>query len=322
MPVALMTNTPQPTSTPSPTFTATPTGTPTPRYPSDLAGRIVFARKSVPWSNDTSEICVLDLSTDTVTQLTHNNAVDWYPDWSPDGAHIVFTTNRNDNYDIWVMSADGSEQKAWITLNAWDDYARYSPDGAQIAFATTGTTNGAPNSEIYVGSSNTRLRRVTFNKGADEWPSWSPDGRWLADSSNRDGYMAVFVFAVGDTNIKNWTADTTFSEQPAWSPEGEWIAFVRKAQTAPGQAVDFGDVWIGKRDRSEFRQLTQDGCATHPAWSPDGRYIVYSHHWDSTGDGQVTTEDASELWAMAVDGGQPFVLTQGKSQDFAPRWSQ
>jgi serine/threonine protein kinase len=301
----------KPTPTPTDTPTPTRTPTPTPRYPSDTTGRIVFTRKSIPWSNNTSEIWLLDLDTDSLTQLTHNNAVDWIPSWSPDGTRIAFTSDREGNYDLWVMSADGSEQKPWITLDAWDEYARWSPDGTRLAFASTGETGGVWNSEIFVAASNTNLRRVTFNTGADEWPSWSPDGRWLACSSDPDG-----------SNITNWTADTAFNEQPAWSPDGEWIAFIRKAQVAPGEHADFGDVWIGRRDQSDFHRLTQDGLAVNPAWSPDGQYVVFGHYWDSTDDGEITLEDASNLWAISVGGGESFVLTEGPEQDFAPQWTR
>jgi len=329
------TDTPRPTETPRLEATATPvplptstrrptpeaTDTPAARYPVDVRGRVLFTRKSLPWSTNTSEIWMLNLDADSLTQLTHNNAVDWIPDWSPDGSRVTFTSDREGNYDLWVMEADGSKQESWITLDAWDDYPRWSPDGKWLAFASTGETEGEWNSEIFVASSNANLRRVTFNTGADEWPSWSPDGRRLACSSDRDGDMDIYVFSAADgSGIVNWTADTAYNEQPAWSPDGAWIAFIRKAQTSPGEQAIFGDVWVGRLDGSEFRQLTRGNYAITPAWSPDGRYIVFSNYWDSTGDGEITSEDASDLWAIPVGGGEAFALTEGPEQDYAPRW--
>ena len=334
------TDTPEPTATREPTSTLAPTATPTPTpelspvptstpkptaTPSlpPVGGRIVFTRKTTPWSNSTSEIWVLDLDTDLALQLTHNNAVDWIPSWSPDGTRIAFTSNREENYDLWVMDADGGNQRPWITLAAWDEYARWSPDGLRLALASTGETSGVWNSEIFIAASNSDMRRVTFNTGADEWPAWSPDGRWLACSSDRDGYMNIYLFSAADGgNITNWTADTASNVQPAWSPDGEWIAFIRRVQSAPGEVSDFGNVWVGKRDQSEFYQLTEDGYANHPAWSPDGRYIVFSHYWDSGDDGEITLEDASDLWAISKQGGAIFLLTEGPEQDLAPQWTR
>ena len=221
------------------------------------------------------------------------------------------------------MDADGGNQRPWITLAAWDEYARWSPDGLRLALASTGETSGVWNSEIFIAASNSDTRRVTFNTGADEWPAWSPDGRWLACSSDRDGYMNIYLFSAADGgNITNWTADTASNVQPAWSPDGEWIAFIRRVQSAPGEVSDFGNVWVGKRDQSEFYQLTEDGYANHPAWSPDGRYIVFSHYWDSGDDGEITLEDASDLWAISKQGGAIFLLTEGPEQDLAPQWTR
>jgi Tol biopolymer transport system component len=143
----------------------------------------------------------------------------------------------------------------------------------------------------------------------------------LACSSDEDGDMDVWIFTAEGDNRRNWTADTTYSEQPAWSPNGGWIAFIRMAQSAPGEEAFFGDVWIGRLDQSEFRQLTDDGLALHPAWSPDGRYVVFDHYFDSTGDGKVTPEDGTSLCAVSVDGEGPFVLTKGPEQDSAADWT-
>jgi TolB protein len=268
-----------------------------------------------------SEIYVLDVATGELARLTSNNDVDHIPSWSPDGLRIAFTSNRSDNYDIYTMRADGSDQQLLIGLPAWDDYARWSPDGGRVAFVTTDQLDGVWNSEVFVMTIGGGRQRVTFNSARDEWPSWSPDGEWLAASSDRDGAMDIYISRADGSEVINLTDGPEESIQPAWSPDGEWIAFARGGSS--GETGDTTDIWIGRRDGSEFRQLTTDGFALGPAWSPDGRYVVYSRYWDSNGDGKVDLGDAADLVAVAVDGsGATFVLTEGAEQDTSPDWTQ
>ena len=85
--------------------------------------------------------------------------------------------------------------------------------------------------------------------------------------------------------------------------------------------LTFGNLWIGKRDGSEFRQLTYDNQDADPAWSPDGSYIVFTHARDTTGDGYVGLDDASDLWVIPASGGDPIVLLEGPEQDWSPDWT-
>lgn len=65
--------------------------------------------------------------------LTNNSAQDRRPRWSPDGASIVFYSNRDGNYEIYKMSADGSNQTRLTTDTAKSDmYPVWSPDGSKI----------------------------------------------------------------------------------------------------------------------------------------------------------------------------------------------
>ena len=313
------TDTVVPTGTPTPSPTLTPT--PEPRSPQTTGGRIAFTRKDPSHDDRSSEIWVLDVRSGGLSRLTSNSAVDHIPTWSPDGRQIAFTSNRGDNYDIFVMNTDGSGQQLAIGLAAWDEYPRWSPDGGRIAFVSTDQVDGVWNSEVFVATLGGGRERVTFNKGKDEWPSWSPDSGWLACSSDRDGDWDIYTFRADGSNIVNLTNDTSAAVQPAWSPDGQWIAFARQLNPGP-DSKDLGNIWIGRTDRSDFRQLTFDGYALGPAWSPDGRFIVYSRYWDSTGDGKINLQDAADLMAVGVDGSGPYALTQGAQQDTSPQWGR
>ena len=107
-------------------------------------------------------------------RLTTSPGSDVSPNWSPDGRSIAFASNRDGNYEIYVMNADGSDQRR-LTRNLDIDLdPAWSPDGRSMAF----TTNRDGNYEIYVmnadGSSQTRL---TTNAAEDTTPDW----QWQAE---------------------------------------------------------------------------------------------------------------------------------------------
>ncbi|MGC9358252.1 MAG: protein kinase domain-containing protein [Anaerolineae bacterium] len=322
------TETPLPTSTPAPTPLPTETPMPSPTPTPSYTGRIVFTRNP-PNDRGQAEIYLRDLETNELLRLTNNDVSDWIPEWSWDGTLITFGSYQAGNHDVWIMRGDGSNQRAAITLDAWDDYPVWSPDDSLIAFVSTGMTAGQPNSEIYVSNLAGDIWRATTNTGRDEWPDWAPDGRWLACSSDRDGNMEIYLFTFDGEEIIQWTDTSIYEEQPTWSPNGEWIAFIRKERDTNGDGNltrrddgDFGDVWVGRRDGSEFRQLTSGHLDADPTWSPDGRYLVFTRVRDTSGDGNLGLDDASDLWIISVEDGALHLLAENPQQDWAPDWGR
>ena len=127
------------------------------------------------------DICVMNADgTGVVNLIPLAGQEDFDPAWSPDGSKIAFTSNRdggNSNYEIYVMNADGSNQRR-LTFSdpaapAWDHEPTWSPDGTKIAFSSARDGNY----EIYVmnadGSGQTNL---TNSPGNDDQPSWQAVG--------------------------------------------------------------------------------------------------------------------------------------------------
>jgi TolB protein len=110
-----------------------------------------------------------------VTRLTFTNcpgevcADDSFPQWSPDGKLIVFSSQRGGpTHDLWVMRLDGTGVRRVTNTRAFDDWrARWSPDGARIVFwAVRRSFNRA----YVVNPDGTGLRLVT----AGSYPVWRP----------------------------------------------------------------------------------------------------------------------------------------------------
>ena len=157
--------------------------------------------------------------------------------------------------------------------------------------------------------------RITHQPGFSEWPTWSPDGRLFAFTSNRDGNFKIYVRRVEggqEVNVTNSPADDV---QPAFSPDGTSIVFVstRSSRTGLikiGSFVGFdtrtygGDIWVTPALGGQARRLAEDG--NFPVWNPNGRAVMYV-----TGH-----ENRREIFEVSIDGGRPTPILPGT----AARW--
>jgi Tol biopolymer transport system component len=290
-----------------------PTFTPA---PIPLPGRLVFFRNPGGQDLNANEIYTYDIQSGRTARLTDNAFNDWIPRWSPDGRRIAFTSNRDNdnpqNYDVWVMNADGSNPQRTMATGAWDEYVAWSPlDNGELAIATTADNN----SEIHIGTG-ANLRRLTFNTVRDEWPTWSPDGRRIAHSNYQFDKGDIYVTDVA-TGATEWLYGTGDDDnQPTWSPDGRWIAFIQRSDTQAG----FGQLVVISADGSSATTLTPAYAST-PAWSPDSGWIVFVRGVDSNADGELDDEDETDLWAVQRVGGALVPLVQAPGVDSGPSWA-
>jgi serine/threonine protein kinase len=320
-------STPQPpTSTPvPPTSTPVPpTITPVPPSPTPAArfGRLAFSSDR----DGNPEIYVLNLAGGSPRRLTSNNANDWLPDWSPNGNRIAFTSNRTGSYDLYVMNGDGGNQTPWVFTGAWDEYVRWAPDGQRLSLSTTATTQGVPNSEIFVRLTDGTLVQVTSSTAEDQFADWSPDGRLIyTEGFKDDSNWDIYIVNADGSNRTLWMGGPTCDVQPTWSPDGQWIAFLRISRDTNGNGgIDYGDagdLWIGRPDGSGLRQVSSGFWAVNPAWSPDSQWIAFARVTDSNGNGQSDPTDAVDIWALPRSGGEASPLVVGPHRDGDPSWT-
>ena len=224
-------------------------------------------------------------------------------------ARIAFTSNRNGNLEIYVMSAvDGSSQKNLTNNDADDSDPAWSPDKTQIAFARGG--------DIYLmnavdGSNQTKLT----NDGMNGLPAWSPDGTKIAFA--RFGDIYVMNAADGFNQTRLTFPSSEFAEglhdlgrnfDPVWSPHGTQIAFYSDLGNGNFD-INLMDAVDGSNQTNISNNPTRDGS---PTWSPDGTRIAFYSNSDGNG----------EIYVMnAADGSNRMNLTNDPAGDFDPAWS-
>ncbi|HEX9582083.1 MAG TPA: Ig-like domain-containing protein [Gemmatimonadales bacterium] len=182
------------------------------------------------------------------------------PAWSPDGTQLVYTGQRNRNFDIFITNPDGTADARLTTDAGADWYPAWSPDGTRIAFVSN--RSGTP--QIFVmNADGSAANRLTTSVTADA-PSWSPDGARIAFAgTDAEGIMAIYVMNAdgsGDTAIDNGLAWSTY---PAWSPDGTRIAFLGGAPQSPGGGYD-PTVFVMDPDGTGLTRVRYGG--SRPVW--------------------------------------------------------
>jgi len=169
----------------------------------------------------------------------------------------------------------------WMSLDV-------SPDGREICFDLLGDIYTMP---IEGGEA----RAIRSGVAWEMQPRYSPDGKWIAFTSDAGGGDNVWVAKKDGTDARQVTKETfRLLNSPAWSPDGQWIA-AHKHFTSR-RSLGAGEIWLYHVSGGEGLQLTtranEQKDLGEPAFSPDGRYVYFS--FDATsGDNFEYSQDAT-----------------------------
>jgi tricorn protease len=162
------------------------------------------------------------------TRLTTNPANDYDYSWSPDSDRIVYLSDRNGPYNVYVVDAKTKAEKR-LTQDAYDNTSpQWSPDGKLLSFLRSGPQGGLYTMPADGGNPT----RVAVSEGNNMRGSgissyaWAPDGHWLA-FTRRDTLDTRDVWIVpaagGDAiNVTRYPGDNS---DPRWTSDGKMLVF-------------------------------------------------------------------------------------------------
>ena len=261
---------------------------------------------------------------------------DMNPQYSPDGTRIAFLRKTGEHLNLFLMPRQGGEPERLTKLKNDISEFSWSPDGEKILFSCSITKKGLipeeekPEEDLYKKYNSDvkvidriwykldgegflhdkrshlfiltvetgEIKQITTGDHDHHQPRFSPDGKWIAFSSNRNPdsdyeyYSYIYLVSAEGGEPKNLTPGKFYFSGPNFSPDGKWIAFTGTDEPENGYASP--RLWkvsasggnpeclTKQHDRPVFDQSINDlrhwQPSELPQWSKDGEklYITMS----------------------------------------------
>ena len=297
-----------------------------------VSAKIVFQSNR----DGNSEIYVMNDDGTQVQCLTNNPLYDAIPMWSPDGRTIAFMRDlysagvgKGQQYDLFIMNADGSNQQNLTAHPAQDGNASWSPDGRSLAF----TSNRSGTLEIHImdilSGSVKQLTNSAKRDGYAMVPSWSPNGKQIAyELALRGQGRHIYIMDADGKNTKPLTkaaqlpipGQAIMRFAPRWSPDGQQILYIEStfAKDQGKVRVISDKLFVCHSDGSKLRKLPipKGWQMATACWAADGTDIFF----DAVENGLVKPGGNFEIYRYNRVNRQITNLTNHPRGDVAPDW--
>jgi Tol biopolymer transport system component len=171
------------------------------------------------------DIWIYDLKRQKLTRLTFHPEGDTYPVWTPDGQHLIFGADRDRLRKLHRQAADGVGQPELLTNSPYQQIPySISPNGKAVVILEGDSGGGIDVSVLSLDGEPTSkpLFRTPFTEIN---PALSPDGRWLAYSSNESGRSEIYVRPFPDVDSGKYQVSVGSGDWPAWAPDGRELYY-------------------------------------------------------------------------------------------------
>jgi imidazolonepropionase-like amidohydrolase/Tol biopolymer transport system component len=164
-------------------------------------------------------------------------------------------------YDVPIDVSTGT----WMSLDV-------SPDGKEVVFDLLGDIYTVP-----IGGG--EAKALTTGVAWDMQPRYSPNGKWIAFTSDRSGGDNLWTMNRDGSNAKQVTKETfRLLNQPAWTPDSEFL--VGRKHFTSERSLGAGEMWLYHRSGGDGLQMTKKRTdqkdTGEPVFSPDGKFLYFS----------------------------------------------
>jgi len=219
-----------------------------------------------------SDIWLYDVLRGVKTRLTSGPGTARTPCWSPDGKHIVFSSDRKGNFGLYEKAIDGAGDEELVLEAETAKYCEsWSPDGKFLLYRTVPGDNSARR-ELWTLPLFGDRKPVPYlqTKFDEHWGEFSPDGKWIVYASNESGKDEVYVRPFPASGGKVLVS-TSGGTQPKWRRDGQEIFY-----------LDPGGELMAAKVKQNGSALAID--AAHPLFQAHMEGSL--HNYDASADGQ------------------------------------
>ena len=159
------------------------------------------------------ELYSMDILSGNAIKLSSSHGIEVSPSVSPDGKQIAFVSDRGGSPQIYAMKTDGSGVKRITFEGSYNTSPNWSPKGDRIVYSGRRGTN-----QVFImNPDGTGLTQLTF-QGNNEDPSFSPDGRYITFTSDRDGVKGIYIMRINGESQKRISSKGLKAFCPRWAP--------------------------------------------------------------------------------------------------------
>ena len=219
-----------------------------------------------------SKISIYDLKQKSIEVVYTAGKLFEAPNWSRDGKFLL--VNSGGNLLTLDLGAKGSEPRKIDlgSITGCNNDHGISPDGKMISISAR--SGGARGSQVYLANADGSNARLMTPNAPSYYHGWSPDGKWLAYTAERNGNFDVYRMAVTGGEEERLTSAKGLDDGPDYSPDGRWI-YVNSERTGSFDIWRFPPDGSGTDDKLAQQVTRDDREDWFPHPSPDGKWMVF-----------------------------------------------